>query len=125
MVHRPKKILEICIHDPLAPAVNLLPDLAHGVLRRPPSPIAEVGLIEYRLEDRLQPVEQRLLAYPVVNRGNSQLTKRTRLTRLRDLYLPYRLSSACWHTLSKIVRLPSFRTAPGFPAFGICTCRTG
>src|SRR5215472_10485957 len=91
MVHRPKEIFEICIYDPLAPAVNLLPDLAHGVLRRSPSPISEVGFIEYRLEDRLQPVEQRLLAYPIVDRGNSQRTKLARLTRLRDLYLPYRL----------------------------------
>src|SRR5215469_8276277 len=91
VVYRPKKILQICIHNPLAPVVNLPPDLAHGVLRRSPSPISEVGFIEYRLEDRLQPVEQRLLAYPVVNRGDSQLTKLTRLARLRDLYLPYRL----------------------------------
>src|SRR5215469_6457109 len=91
MVHRPKEIFEICIYDPLPPALNLPPDLAHGVLRRSPSPISEVGFIEFRLEDRLPPVEQRLLAYPVVNRGNSQRTKLIRLARLRDLYLPYRL----------------------------------
>src|SRR5215813_12083449 len=90
MIHRPEKILEVRVHNPLSSALNLLPYFAHGILRRSPSPISEVGFIEYRLEDRLQPVEQRLLAYPVVNRGNSTLTL-TRLTRLRDLYLPHRL----------------------------------
>src|SRR5215472_3227623 len=93
MVHRPKEIFEICIYDPLPPAVNLLPDLAHGVLRRSPSPISEVGLIEYRLEDRLQPIEQRLLAYPVINSRDSQRSKLARLARLRDLHLPHRLRS--------------------------------
>src|SRR5215813_15112059 len=91
MIHRPEKILEVRVHNPLSSALNLLPYFAHGILRRSPSPISEVGFIEYRLEDRLQPVEQRLLACPVVNRGNSKLTKLTRLARLRDLYLPYRL----------------------------------
>jgi len=57
VIHRPEKISEICVHDPLRPALNLLPDLAQRVLRRSPSPIAKAGLIEYRLEDGLQPVE--------------------------------------------------------------------
>jgi hypothetical protein len=50
-----------------------------------------VGLIEYRLEDRFQPIEQRLLAHPVINRRDSQRAKLTRLSRLRDLYLPHGL----------------------------------
>jgi hypothetical protein len=64
MVDRPEKVFQIGIHDPLPPALNLLPDLAHRILGRAPSPIAEVGLIEYRLEAGLQSIEQRLLAYP-------------------------------------------------------------
>jgi len=38
-----------------------------------------------------QPVEQRLLAYPVRNSRNSQRAKLARLARLRDLHLPYGL----------------------------------
>ena len=57
VIHRPEKISEICVHDPLRPALNLLPNLAQRVLRRSPSPIAKAGIIEYRLEDGLQPIE--------------------------------------------------------------------
>ena len=91
MFHRPEKVFQIGVHDPLPTALNLLPNFAHGVLRRSPSPISEVGFIQYRLEDRFQPIEQRLLAYPVINRRDSQRAKLARLSRLRDLYLPHRL----------------------------------
>ncbi|HET8548411.1 MAG TPA: hypothetical protein VFL57_10425 [Bryobacteraceae bacterium] len=91
VIHRSEKVLQIRVHDPLPPSLNLPPHLAHGVLRRSPSPISEVGLIEHRLEDRFQPVEQRLLAYPVINRRNSQRAQLARLARLRDLHLPHRL----------------------------------
>src|SRR5215471_13552449 len=91
MIHGSKKVFEIRIYDPLPSALNLLPNFAHGILRRSPSPISEVGLIEYRLEDRLQPIEQRLLAYPVINSRDSQRSKLARLARLRDLHLPHRL----------------------------------
>src|SRR5215471_8223864 len=93
MIHGPEKVFEIRVYDPFPSALNLLPNFAHSVLRRSPSPISEVGFIEHRLEDRPQPVEQRLLAYPVVNRRDSQRAKLARLARLRDLYLPYRLRS--------------------------------
>jgi site-specific DNA recombinase len=53
VIHRPEKISEISVHDPLRPAPNLLPDLAQCVLRRSPSPISKAGIIEYRFEDRL------------------------------------------------------------------------
>src|SRR5215475_6029926 len=72
MLHRPEKVLQIGVHDPLPSALNLLPHFAHGVLRRSPSPISEVGFVEHRLEDRLQPIEQRLLAHPVVYRRDDQ-----------------------------------------------------
>src|ERR1039457_4935225 len=91
MFDRPEKVFQISVHDPLPSALNLLPNFAHGILRRSPSPISEVGFIQYRLEDRLPPIEQRLLAYPGINRRDSQRAKLARLSRLRDLYLPHRL----------------------------------
>src|ERR1700686_43007 len=93
MLHRPEKVLQIGVHDPLPAALNLLPNFAHGILRRSPSPVSEVGFIEHRLKDGLQPVEQRLLAYPIVNSRDSQRAKLAWLARLRDLHLPYRLRS--------------------------------
>ena len=50
----------------------------------PPSPIAVVGIIEYRLEDRFQPVQHRLLADPIIDRRDTQRTKLPRLARLGD-----------------------------------------
>src|SRR4030095_13444585 len=91
MIHDPEKVSELAVYDPLPPALNLCPYFAHGILCRSPSPISEVGFIEHRLEDRLQSVEQRLLAYPVINRRDSQRAKLARLARLRDLDLPHRL----------------------------------
>src|SRR6516164_6274256 len=93
MVHGSKKVFEIRIYDPLPSALNLLPNFAQSILRRSPSPVSEVGLIEHRLEDRLQPIEQRLLAYPVINSRDSQRAKLARLANLRDLHLPHRLRS--------------------------------
>ncbi len=91
MIHRPEKVFQVGVYDPLAPALYLLPHLAQGVLRRSPSPISEVRFVEYWFEDRFQPVEQRLLADPVINRGNAKHPILSRLARLRDLHLPHRL----------------------------------
>src|SRR5580704_15387240 len=91
MIHRPEKVLQIRVHDPLSSTLDLFPHFAHGILRRSPSQISEVGFIEYRLKDRLQPIEQRLLPHPVINRRDSQRAKLARLSRLRDLHLPHRL----------------------------------
>src|SRR5690242_15077201 len=91
MIHRPEKVFQIAVNNPLLSASNFFPHLTHGVFGRPPSSISEVGIIEYRLEDWFQPIEQRLLAYPVVNRRNSQRTKLARLSCLRNLHLPHRL----------------------------------
>src|SRR6516162_1752517 len=91
MLRRPEKILQVRVHDPLPSALNLLPNFAHGILRRSPSSISEVGFVEYRLEDRFQPIEQRLLTYPIIDSGHAQQTKLTWFPRLRDLYLPHRL----------------------------------
>src|SRR5579862_211745 len=37
---------------------------------RPLPPVAKAGVIEYRLEDRFQPITQRLLTHPVLNCGD-------------------------------------------------------
>jgi len=86
-----QKVSQIRVHDPFRPASYLFPDLAQGVLRRSPSPISEAGIIEYRLEDGLQPIEQRLLAYPIVDRGYAQHSILARFVPLRDGVLPHRL----------------------------------
>jgi hypothetical protein len=91
MFHRSEKVLQIAVYDPLLSVLNFSPHLTHGVLGGPPSPISKVGIIEYRLEDWFQPIEQRLLAYPVIYRRDSQRTKLTRFPGLRNLHLPYRL----------------------------------
>src|SRR4030095_8803574 len=91
MFHRPEKVLQIGVHDPLPSALNLLPHFAHGVLRRSPSPISEVRLIELVPKDGSQPIEQCLLPHPVLNRRDSHRANLARLSRLRDLHLPHRL----------------------------------
>jgi hypothetical protein len=91
MIHPPEEVLQVRIHDPLAAAVDLLPDFAQGVLCRSPSPLSVVAFIEYRLEDRLQPIEQRLRAHPILDRRNAQPQKLSRLAHLWDLYLPHGL----------------------------------
>jgi hypothetical protein len=53
---RSEDIRQVSVDDTLGPGFDLLPDLAQYILFRPPSPIAEAGGIEYRIEDRLQPI---------------------------------------------------------------------
>src|SRR5580658_7278994 len=60
MFHRPEKVLEVRVHDPLPAALDLLPNFAHGILRRSPSPVSKAGCIKYRLEDGFQSLQQRL-----------------------------------------------------------------
>jgi site-specific DNA recombinase len=57
VIHGPEEILQIRIHDPFRARFDLLPHLAQSVLRRSPSPVSEVGVVEYRFEDRFQPIE--------------------------------------------------------------------
>jgi hypothetical protein len=80
-------------HSPSTPSFHtLLPHLAHRVPRRAPSPISKVGVIEYRLVNRFQPLKQRLLAYPIIDCRYSQPAPLARLAaRLRDRSLPHRL----------------------------------
>src|SRR6202021_810835 len=67
-----EEVLQIRIHDPPAPAFDLLPHFTQRILRRSPSPVPEVGFIKYRFEDRLQPIEQCLLTHPIINRRNAK-----------------------------------------------------
>src|SRR6516225_11706816 len=57
VIDGPEEISEVRVYDPLRPALHLLPHLAQGVLRRSPSPKSEASVIEYRLEDGLEPIE--------------------------------------------------------------------
>jgi len=74
-----KEVSQVRIHDPFASRLNLLPDFSQGILRRSSFAVSETGIIEYSLKDRLDPVQYRLLANPIVNRRNA---KRAILSRL-------------------------------------------
>src|SRR5512135_2114523 len=84
MINRPKEIFEVGVDDPLGSCAQLLPDLSQGILGRSPLAVSEAGIIEYRLEDRLQSVQERLLAYPIVNGRDAERAKLARLAGLRD-----------------------------------------
>src|SRR3954451_10649415 len=84
MLHRPEEILEIGVDDPLRSRAQLLPDLPQGILGRSPLAVSEAGIVEHRLEDRLQPVQQRLLAHPVINGRDAERAKLARLAGFGD-----------------------------------------
>src|SRR3954452_7055080 len=84
MFNRPEEIFEVGIDDPLRARTQLLPDLPQGILGRSPFAVSEAGVIEYRLEDRLQPGQQRLLAYPVINGRDTERARLARLAGFRD-----------------------------------------
>jgi hypothetical protein len=63
-----EEISAVRVHDPLRPVLDFLPDFAQRILRRSPSPISKAGVIEYRFEDRLQPMAPRLLTHTIVDR---------------------------------------------------------
>src|SRR6516162_9952382 len=88
MINGPKEVLQIRVHDPLVSSLDLPPDFAQRILRRPSWPISEVGIIEYRFEDRFHPVEQRLLTYPIVDRRNAQHARLSRFACLGNRHPP-------------------------------------
>src|SRR5205807_8325671 len=90
VINGPEKVSEVRIHDPLRPALNLLPDLAECILCRPPSPISETSIIEYRLEDGFQPIEQRLLAHAVIDRRYAEHSVLSWFVPLRNRVLSHR-----------------------------------
>jgi hypothetical protein len=90
VINRPEKISEIRVHDPFRPTLDLIPHLAQCVLRRSPSPISKASIIEYRFEDRLQPIEQRLLAHAIIDGRYAQHSILARFVPLRDRVLSHR-----------------------------------
>ncbi len=68
MVNGSEEILQIRIDQPLITFLQLTPNLPKGIFGRSSFPVSEVGVIELRFEDRLQPVNQCLLAYAIENR---------------------------------------------------------
>src|SRR5262245_14398788 len=90
VIHRPKEIFQIGVHDPFCSRVQLLPDLPQCILRRSSLPISEAGIIEYRLKDRFQPVQQRLLAHAIIDRRDAERAKLPRLTGLGNQVPPHR-----------------------------------
>src|ERR1017187_3866324 len=56
----PEKIFQVSVHDPLPSTVDFFPHLAHGILRRSPSPISEAGTLEKRLHERFHPLWHRV-----------------------------------------------------------------
>ena len=91
MVHGPEEVCQVRINYPFKPLVQFPPYLAQCSVGGPPLPVAVVGIIEYRLEDRFQSVQQRLLTYPVIDRRDTQRTKLARLARLGNQALKDRL----------------------------------
>jgi hypothetical protein len=90
VIHGPEKVSEIRIDDPLGPALYLFPHFAQSILRRSPSPISEAGIIEYRLEDGLQPIEQRLLTHAIIDRGYAEHSILAGFVPFRDEVLSHR-----------------------------------
>src|SRR5262245_10011717 len=90
LIRRPEEVFQIGVHDPLGTRLQLLPDLPQRILRRSSLAVSEAGIIEYRLEDRFQPVEQRLLAHAVVNRRNAERAILARLAGLGNQVSTYR-----------------------------------
>jgi len=80
---------QIRIYDPLRTDLDFLPHFAQGILRRSPSPIAEAGVVEYRFEDRFQPVQQRLLTDAVVDLRHAEHAILARSISLRDRVLAH------------------------------------
>ena len=55
VVHHSEEVPQISVHSPLAPELQLFPDFAQGIMLGSPSSVSEAGVIEHRLEDRIQP----------------------------------------------------------------------
>src|SRR5262249_44987749 len=73
------------VHDPLRARFDLSPHLAQRILGRPARSVAKAAVVKERLENRLKPIEQRLLAHTVNTRRNAQWTPLARFARLRDV----------------------------------------
>jgi len=68
VIHRPEKIFQIRVHDPLVSVLHLTPDLGQGIGGLATFAVPKAARIKDTLKDRLQAVDQCLLTYPVINR---------------------------------------------------------
>ena len=84
VVYGAEEILQVRVYNPLVALIQFSPYLAQCFVGGPPLPIPVVGIIEHWLEDRLQPVQQRLLTYPIIDRRDAKRTKLSRLACLGD-----------------------------------------
>src|SRR2546426_1619686 len=65
-------VLQVRVNDPLGARLDLAPNFAERILGRPTRSIAKAAVIKKWFEDRLQPIAQRLLTYPVDDRGDAK-----------------------------------------------------
>src|SRR5216684_2688191 len=91
MINGPEVVLQVRIHDPLSARFDLAPNLAQRILGRPTRSVAKAAVVKKWFEDRLQPIAQRLLTYPVDDRGDAKRAPFTRFTGLRDVHPSDRL----------------------------------
>src|SRR5256885_11119909 len=84
-------VLQVRIHDPLSARFDLAPNLAQRILGRPTRSVAKAAVIKKWFEDRLQPIAQRLLTYPVNHCGYTERPPFTRFASLRDVHPSDRL----------------------------------
>src|ERR1700674_1095514 len=104
MLDRSEEIFQICVDNPLPSTPNFLPHLAQRIVCRSPSPISEVGFIKYRLKDRFQPIEQRLLTQTIIDRGDGEFIMHlsklnvgmlgTKMTRISNPFVKFLLLGA-------------------------------
>ena len=71
VVHGPKIVFQVRIDDPLVSSLHFAPNLAQSIGRLATLAIPKAAWIEDFLEDRLQTVDHRLLAHPVVDRWDA------------------------------------------------------
>src|SRR6201987_1509756 len=69
MIHRPEKVFQIRVHDPLVSALHYFtPNLGQGIRGLATFAISKTARIKDALKDGHQTVDQSLLTYPVVDR---------------------------------------------------------
>jgi hypothetical protein len=68
VIHGPKIVFQIRVHDPLAAGPHFTPDLAQGIGRLAAFAIPKAARIKDLFKDRFQTIGQGLLANPVIDR---------------------------------------------------------
>jgi hypothetical protein len=68
VIHGPKIVFQVRIHDPLVSSLHFAPDFGQGIGGLATLAIPKAARIKDLLKDRLQAIDQRLLADPVIDR---------------------------------------------------------